>query len=128
MVLFPLSSCSVLFSTLLYFTVGVVVELDEGTRIASALGPKNKAVVMQSHGLLTVGDTVDAAAWWYIAMERCCQVQLLAESAAHGKPLIGISDAAALQAASIAGSAFAGWFQFQPLYAKLLKESPDFLK
>jgi len=106
---------------------GVVVELDEGARIAQALG-KNKAAVLQNHGLLTVGDTVDAAAWWYLAMERCCQVQLLAESAAHGKPLTQISDAAASQAAAITGNAYAGWFQFQPLYHKLLREQPDFLE
>lgn len=106
---------------------GVAVELDEGERIAKALGG-NKAVILQSHGLLTVGETVDAAAWWYIAMERCCQAQLLAESAAQGQKLVGISGEAAAQAAAIAGNAFAGWFQFQPLYAKILKEQPDFLE
>lgn len=107
---------------------GVVVELDEGTRVAQALG-KNKAAILQNHGLLTVGSTVDAAAWWYIAMERCCQVQLLAESAAGAtgtKPKM-ISDEAATQAAALLGGGFAGWFQFQPLYAQILKEQPDFL-
>ena len=39
---------------------GVVVELDEGQRIANALGP-NKAAILQNHGLLTVGKTVDEA-------------------------------------------------------------------
>jgi ribulose-5-phosphate 4-epimerase/fuculose-1-phosphate aldolase len=34
--------------------------------------------------LLTVGKTVDEAAWWFISMERCCQAQILAESV--GKP------------------------------------------
>ena len=43
---------------------GVVVDLDEGDRIAKALGNK-KAAILQSHGLLTVGETVDAAVWWY---------------------------------------------------------------
>jgi ribulose-5-phosphate 4-epimerase/fuculose-1-phosphate aldolase len=107
---------------------GVVVELDEGSRVARALG-KNKAAILQNHGLLTVGATVDAAAWWYIAMERCCQVQLLAESAAAGagtRPKL-IGDAAAAQAAGLIGNPFAGWFQFQPLYAQILKEQPGFL-
>ena len=81
---------------------GVVVELDEGARIAKALGTK-KAAVLQSHGLLTVGETVDAAAWWYIAMERCCQVQLMAESASKTGNLVMISEAAALQASRFAG-------------------------
>ena len=96
---------------------GVVVEVDEGARIAAALG-KNKAAILQNHGLLTVADTVDAAAWWYIALERCCQVQLLAEAANNGsgKKLTMINETAAKQAYSIAGSPFAGWFQFQPFF------------
>ena len=107
---------------------GVVVELDEGQRIANALGA-NKAAILQNHGLLTVGKTVDEAAWWFITMERSCQVQILAESAATrtGEPPRTISDAAARQAYSIVGTAQAGWFQFQPLYARIVKEQPDLL-
>ena len=48
---------------------GVAVELDEGQRIANALGP-HKAAILQNHGLLTVGKTVDETAWWFITMER----------------------------------------------------------
>ncbi|WP_372074189.1 class II aldolase/adducin family protein [Tistrella mobilis] len=102
---------------------GVVVELDEGDRIARALG-NNKAAILQNHGLLTVGASVDEAVWWYVAMERCCQVQLMAEAA--GTPKV-ISDASAAQAYSVTGTAQAGWFQFQPLYARIVKEQPDLL-
>ena len=48
--------------------------------IAAALGD-NKAAILQNHGLLTVGGSVDEAAWWFITMERSCQAQLLAEAA-----------------------------------------------
>jgi ribulose-5-phosphate 4-epimerase/fuculose-1-phosphate aldolase len=41
---------------------GVAVEVDEGQRIAEELG-MNKAAILASHGLLTVGDSVDAAVW-----------------------------------------------------------------
>ncbi|GAA2836737.1 hypothetical protein GCM10020220_027000 [Nonomuraea rubra] len=51
---------------------GVVLETEEGRRIARALG-SHKAVILRNHGLLTVGDSVDAAAWWFITMERSCQ-------------------------------------------------------
>jgi ribulose-5-phosphate 4-epimerase/fuculose-1-phosphate aldolase len=107
---------------------GVAVELDEGQRIAEALGPR-KAAILQNHGLLTVGNTVDEAAWWFITMERSCQVQLLAEAAAArtGQPLRMISEKSAEQAYRIIGTAFSGWFQFQSLYARILKEQPDFL-
>jgi ribulose-5-phosphate 4-epimerase/fuculose-1-phosphate aldolase len=107
---------------------GVAVELDEGQRIARSLG-SCKAAILQNHGLLTVGQTVDEAAWWFITMERSCQVQLLAEAAAArtNGPLKTISEKAAEQAHHIIGSPFSGWFQFQSLYARILKEQPDFL-
>src|SRR5262244_3794882 len=63
---------------------GVVLDLEEGKRIAQSLG-NHKAVILRNHGLLTVGGTVDEAAWWFITMERTCQSQLLAEAA--GKPI-----------------------------------------
>jgi ribulose-5-phosphate 4-epimerase/fuculose-1-phosphate aldolase len=107
---------------------GVAVELDEGQQIADALG-KHKAAILQNHGLLTVGQTVDEAVWWFITMERSCQVQLLAEAAAArtGQDLKLISEASAKQANELLGSPFTGWFQFQTLYAKILKDQPDFL-
>jgi ribulose-5-phosphate 4-epimerase/fuculose-1-phosphate aldolase len=103
---------------------GVVVDLDEGARVAQALG-KNKAVILQNHGLLTVGHTVDAAAWWFISMERSCQAELLARAA--GEPRL-IKEEAAEQAYLLTGNPLAGWFQFQPLYARIAKEQPDFLE
>jgi ribulose-5-phosphate 4-epimerase/fuculose-1-phosphate aldolase len=107
---------------------GVAVELDEGQRIAEALG-SCKAAILQNHGLLTVGRTVDEAAWWFICMERSCQVQLLAEAAAarSGQELKIISEKSAEQAFWIIGTPFTGWFQFQSLYERIVKEQPDFL-
>jgi len=105
---------------------GVVLDLDEGSRIAHALG-QNKAAILRNHGLLTVGTSVDEAAWWYISMERSCQVQLLAEAAAHGQPLRTIPEAACKQAHGVIGVPFSGWFQFQLLYARAEREQPDFL-
>lgn len=107
---------------------GVAVDLEEGDHIARALG-NYKAAILQNHGLLTVGQTVDEAIWWFIAMERSCQVQLLAESSAlySGTRLKMISDEAATQSFSILGTPFGGWFQFQTLYQRILNEQPDFL-
>jgi ribulose-5-phosphate 4-epimerase/fuculose-1-phosphate aldolase len=120
-----LDSCAFYNSHVVYDDFdGVVLELEEGVRIAKALG-QNRGVILQNHGLLTVGDSVEAAAWWYIAMERSCQVQLLAEAASHGKPLKMVSKAAAEQAFPIVGSSYAGWFQFQPLLARISKDQPD---
>ena len=48
---------------------------------ASPRARRPKAAILRNHGLLTVGHSVEEAAWWFIRMERCCHVQLLAEAA-----------------------------------------------
>jgi ribulose-5-phosphate 4-epimerase/fuculose-1-phosphate aldolase len=104
---------------------GVVLDLEEGKRIAHALGG-NKAVILANHGLLTVGQTsVDEAAWWFITMERTCQAQLLAEAA--GTPVL-IDAAQAEKTAQQVGQPMAGWRQFQPLFDWIVSVQPDFLE
>jgi len=100
---------------------GVVTDLEEGKRIATALGG-NKAVVLRNHGLLTVGSSVDAAAWWFITMERSAQVQLLAKAA--GQVVHIDQDNAALTHTQI-GNDLAGWVNYQPLYEQIVREQPD---
>jgi ribulose-5-phosphate 4-epimerase/fuculose-1-phosphate aldolase len=102
---------------------GVVLDLEEGRRIASTLGA-GKAIILRNHGLLTVGGSVDEAVWWFATMERSCQAQLLAEAA--GTPILIGHDAAALTATQV-GSRVAGWFSFQPLWDRITREQPDLL-
>ena len=102
---------------------GVVLDTDEGDRIGEALDDK-KAVILKNHGLLTVGHTIDEAAWWFITMERTCQSQLLAEAA--GTP-IPIRDEVARTTSEQVGGHLAGWISYQPIYDKILAENPDFL-
>src|SRR3954466_9225893 len=104
---------------------GVVLHLEEGKRIAHALGGC-KAAILSNHGLLTVGTTsVDEAAWWFITMERTCQAQLLAEAA--GSPVLIDADQAA-KTFTQTGSRQAGWMAFQPLYDTIVAEQPDLLE
>src|SRR5437764_14841787 len=84
---------------------GVVLDLEEGKRLAHALGDC-KAVILRNHGLLTVGETVDEAAFWFITMERSCQVQLMAEAA--GKPVLIDKENAELTSTQV-GNHAAGW-------------------
>ena len=100
---------------------GVVLDTSEGQRIADALGEK-KAAILQNHGLLTVGKTVDEAAWWFITMERTCQSQLLAEAA--GNPVKIRPDVAALTSTQV-GQPVAGYFSFQPIFDVIAAEQPD---
>ncbi len=102
---------------------GVVRETDEGKRIGHALG-EAKAVILRNHGLLTVGHTVDEAAWWFITMDRSCRAQLLAEAA--GTPVPIDADTARLTRDQV-GSHHAGWLGFQPLYDWIVAEEPDLL-
>lgn len=92
---------------------GIVNELDEGRRIAESLSDY-KAAILQNHGLLTVGQSIDEAAWWFITMERSCQAQLLAMQT--GQPLIEISHEVAMNTRAELGFPLAGYFQFQPLW------------
>ncbi len=100
---------------------GVVYDTSEGDRIAEVLGT-HKAAILQNHGLLTVGSTVDEAAWFFISMDRCCQSQLLAEAA--GKP-VPIGHESALIAQQQVGNPRVGWFQYQPLWDVISREQPD---
>ena len=102
---------------------GVVLESDEGKRIAVKLGA-GKAVILRNHGLLTVGGTVQEAAWWFTTMDSSCRVQLLAEAA--GTPVLIEPEVARHTAATI-GTAGLGRLNFRPLYADLVRTQPDLL-
>jgi ribulose-5-phosphate 4-epimerase/fuculose-1-phosphate aldolase len=74
--------------------------------------------------LITVGETVEEAAWWFITMDRSCQAQLLAEAA--GVP-VKIDHSQAIATRYQLGNHLAGWFQFQPLLARIIRDEPDLL-
>lgn len=102
---------------------GEVLDLSEGEAIAQGLGNK-KAALLQHHGILTVGQTVDSAVWWFITVERACQSQFLAESI--GKPNI-VPPNVAERTRNQIGTEQAGWFNFQPMYENIIKEYPELL-
>ncbi|QEV19717.1 class II aldolase/adducin family protein [Streptomyces alboniger] len=102
---------------------GVVVNAEEGRRIASTLGG-HKAVILRNHGLLTVGDSVDAAAWWFLSMERSCQVQLSARAA--GRPVL-IGHKQAVQTREQLGGDLVAWINYQPLWQDISRSEPDLL-
>ena len=102
----------------------VVLDPTDGAKMAQTLGAK-KALIHQNHGLVTVGGSVDSAIWWFVALERCCQSQLVAEAA--GDP-IDVPDELAQAGRAQQGNELAGWFQFQPWWEELMREEPDFLE
>ena len=102
---------------------GVVLEQSEGQRLAAALG-NHKAVILRNHGILTVGESVEAAAWWYISMDNAAHTQLLAEAA--GKPILIDEETATLTASQVSRPR-AGLLSFQPLWELITAQEPDLL-
>jgi ribulose-5-phosphate 4-epimerase/fuculose-1-phosphate aldolase len=103
---------------------GVVLAEKEGKDIAACLGGK-KAALLQNHGLLTVGRTIEEAVFWFLSMEKCCQSQLMAEAAAgsRGEKPVAIGDEEAAYTYRTVGTAKAGWFSAKPLFDVVHKET-----
>ncbi|HEX2576607.1 MAG TPA: class II aldolase/adducin family protein [Aquihabitans sp.] len=100
---------------------GVVNDPEEGKRIAHALGER-KAAILRSHGILTVGQSIEECVFWYVTMERTCEVELLARAAGEPKP---IDDDVARQTHAQVGGHIAGWFSGQPLFDWIAASEPD---
>mgnify|MGYP002720597790 CR=1 FL=1 len=102
---------------------GLVLERDEGDRIAAKMGTR-RAAILQHHGLLTTGASAEEAAWWFITMDKACEMQLLAEAA--GKPKI-MSDEQATLASRQFGNRNMARNGFKLLADMLIDEEPDVL-
>lgn len=101
----------------------VAVEEAAGPRIAEAFKGV-KAAIHQNHGLLTASrHSIDSAAFWFIALERCCQQQLMVEATGH-KPKQVPAESARYSREHV-GSEYIGWLHFQPIYDRLAERSPD---
>jgi len=98
---------------------GVVVAEEEGAHIAEYLQSK-KAIILQNHGILTVGRTIEEAVTWFIQLEKACQTNLLAMAA--GKPIEVPNDEAEFTAATT-GTPFAGWFGSTPYFKVAEREA-----
>ena len=99
---------------------GVVLDEAEGKRVAAALGP-NKAVILQNHGFLTVGRSVEEAAWLFITADQTAHAQLLAEAA--GTPKLIRPEIAE----PLGRERAYGGFSFRPYYDEIVTEQPDLL-
>ncbi|MGI8492824.1 MAG: class II aldolase/adducin family protein [Acidimicrobiales bacterium] len=100
---------------------GVVLDPEEGKKIGHSLG-EHKAVILRNHGMLTVGQSVDSAAWWFLTLERSAQSQLMAYAAGTPRQ---IGHEEALHTRGQVGFELAGWFQFQPIWDRISRDNPD---
>ncbi|TCD61143.1 hypothetical protein EIP91_008989 [Steccherinum ochraceum] len=102
---------------------GVVLQEVEGERIAQTIGSK-KAAILQNHGLLVATDSIEATVNYFIQLEKACEVQLIADSAAAatGQATLKIDDVEAASTHKTICQDTGGWFgglpQFQALEAR----------
>ncbi|KAH0289107.1 putative aldolase [Aureobasidium namibiae CBS 147.97] len=102
---------------------GIAFGQDEGTNIARALGD-SKAAILVNHGLITVGETVDEAAYLYTLLEKSCRIQLMVE--ATGLPKVIVPDDEAMSTFQSASQPETLFVEFQPSYMLEEHLNPDF--
>ncbi|KAF2465470.1 arad-like aldolase/epimerase [Lindgomyces ingoldianus] len=103
---------------------GIVLGEEEGKNIAKTLG-SSKAALLQNHGLLTCGQTVEEAVFWFVSLEKCCHAQLMADAAAAGRggSTVKIGEQEAQFTYNTVGTSKAGWFSAKPLFDLIHKET-----
>jgi len=103
----------------------VAVEEDAGPKVADWFKGV-KAAIHQNHGLLTASrHSIEAAAFWFIALERCCRQQLMVEATGI-KPVL-VSPERSRYSREHVGSEYIGWLHFQTIWDNLVKTQPDML-
>ncbi len=115
-----------------FFEDHVVIGAEGGKVAVSAMAGKGvasyfkgvKAAIHQHHGLFTASrHSIDAAAFWFIGLERVCRQQMIVE-ATGSKPLMVPPDKARYSREHV-GSEYIGWLHFQPIYEQLVATQPD---
>lgn len=106
---------------------GVVLSADEGKNIAAVLRPQDKVCILQNHGLLSVGETIDEAAYWFMCFEKCCQSQLAIDAVVRVNEKdftpIEVDHETATFTQERTGTRERGWLNFQPYYTRMLKRT-----
>ncbi|MBM3537382.1 MAG: class II aldolase/adducin family protein, partial [Alphaproteobacteria bacterium] len=103
----------------------VAVEEEAGPKVAEWFRGV-KAAIHQNHGLLTASrHSIEAAAFWFIALERCCRQQLMVE-ATGTKPAL-VSPERSRYSREHVGSEYIGWLHFQTIWDNLVKTQPGML-
>ncbi|BDD60424.1 hypothetical protein MPDQ_003731 [Monascus purpureus] len=103
---------------------GIALAQEEGAAIAKALGKNNSVCLLQNHGILTTGATVDEAAFLFYSLDQACHSQLLAEAAAaNGVPKRVIPHTVAQYTADSVQNPHNFYTEFQPEFDLIVEES-----
>lgn len=101
----------------------VAVEENAGPKVADWFKGV-KAAIHQNHGLFTASrHSIEAAAFWFIALERCCHQQLLVEATGATPKLV--PPQRSRYSREHVGSEYIGWLHFQTIWNDLVRTEPD---
>ncbi|MFG5410410.1 class II aldolase/adducin family protein [Piscinibacter sakaiensis] len=101
----------------------VAVEESAGRSVAAQFKGV-KAVIHQNHGLFTASTHgIESAAFWFIALERCCRQQLLVDASGHAP--VPVDERRARFSREHVGSDYIGWLHFQTIFDGLQRSQPD---
>lgn len=103
---------------------GPVLSTEEGQAIAGVINDDTNMVILQNHGLLSIGTTIDEACYWFCSFDKCCQAQLLIDAASpfNGGPK-RIDEEIAIKSAKILGARSRGWLHFQAYYTNMVRKT-----
>lgn len=100
---------------------GVPSDTSEGEELAKQMGTKRVAF-LKHHGAFAMAESVNAAAFLFIALEKCCQSQLMVEAIGGG---VDIPDDIARKTQAYLASEYSLWLSFQPQYEAACIDYPD---
>ena len=103
---------------------GVVLDQEYGRRIAATLGD-NRALILANHGHLTAATSLEAAVWWFIAMERSFQAELIARAASDTPVEIRPAEA---ELTTTQHTAEYAQLCFATLRERIVAEQPDLIR
>jgi ribulose-5-phosphate 4-epimerase/fuculose-1-phosphate aldolase len=99
---------------------GPSMRLDERKRLVKSLGPKNSAIILRNHGLLTLGRTIPEAFIRFWRLNRACEVQLAAQVAKLKLPGRKVCEASfAMGEEFLTDQGALGELEFQALLRKI---------
>lgn len=100
---------------------GPVLAGSEAESIAQALANHGgKAAILRNHGIMTLGESVGEAVWWFVAMDRACQVELLA--LASGVDAVEVPHEVAVDAREVSGTPAAAEMAFRTLARSVMSD------
>ena len=108
---------------------GPSMRLDERTRLMQSLGPKNQAIILRNHGLLTLGETIPEAFIRFWRLNRACEIQLAAQNAKLRLPAPAVCEASyAMGEEFLVDQAPLGELEFNAILRKIEAKDASYKK